>query len=216
MKSLLKVFLVLAVFAFAGESNAQNTKLGHINYESFVSTKMPEMMKSQTELLKKRAEHIAVLEEMQVEINIQRNTIEENQKLPKTDTKRWSQSMLESKIMAYQDAEKRLQQKNAKAEQDIKAEQGKLMNPIMEKFQTAIKAVGKELKLTYILNEGTTLFQGEGSLDLSENVLLKLYPAQGSETKEQVKTRISKEYAKAKTEYDALMKKLGAGQRGMR
>ena len=73
---------------------------------------------------------------------------------------------LESRISAFQ----------ANAETEFEQKRAELLAPLLDKIQKAIDAVGKEKGFTYILDvaTGTTVFIGDGAVDVTKDVKGKL------------------------------------------
>ena len=58
----------------------------------------------------------------------------------------------------------------------MQSKQLELLNPLIEKVQNAVNAVGKEKGFTYILDKatGTIVFIGDNAIDITADVKAKL------------------------------------------
>jgi Skp family chaperone for outer membrane proteins len=72
--------------------------------------------------------------------------------------------------------EKRIQEFQSNAEIAMQNKQVELLNPIIEKVQNAVNAVGQEKGFTYILDKtaGVVVFIGENAIDITADVKAKL------------------------------------------
>ena len=72
--------------------------------------------------------------------------------------------------------EKRIQEFQGNAEIAMQNKQVELLNPIIEKVQNAVNAVGQEKGFTYILDKtaGVVVFIGENAIDITADVKAKL------------------------------------------
>jgi len=86
----------------------------------------------------------------------------------------------EQRLIAEEEA---LQGLQVEIQQELANKRNELLRPVLEKIDTAISAVAKELNLTYVLNEATSqgesilLFvsdDGKTRLNITEKVLAKL------------------------------------------
>ena len=158
------VFLCLA----GGYLQAQ--KVGYTNVE-YLLANMPEAAKSQTEVetFSRTLEHR--LETKQAYLDAK---LEEYNEL-----KAGNRLSPESDAIAIKELEKLDGEVNASyedAQRQILAKQQEIMNPILEKIQTAINAVAKEGGYTYILNQtsGSNILYGVETLEVSKEIAAKL------------------------------------------
>lgn len=163
-KSLLVLLLVLPLFTLA--LNAQ--KFGHINSQELIM-KMPEMEAALTSLENLQTSNNERLKLMQDEL--QRLNAEYVQTRNSLDA------------ISRQSREGELQKMNQNiqgfyqtAQEDMKAKQKELTEPIIEKARKAVEAVGKEQGLLYVfdVSKGEVLYMGAQSLDLFPLVAKKL------------------------------------------
>lgn len=84
------------------------------------------------------------------------------------------ESIKERRMQALQDLQNRIQQFRMQAQQDLERQQNQLMQPIQEKIQAAIKAVGSEQGFTMIFQDIIPSYVGEGVTDVTPMVKTKL------------------------------------------
>lgn len=147
---------------------AQDLKLGHVNFEE-VLTLMPEMAKVKTqidtlsnqwegEMVKMREEYTAKIKELQ----------DKQGNMP--------ESIQQTRLAEIQEIETRITNTRQQAYTDIQNRQKALMEPIIEKVRTAIKAVATESKLVYVFDLGaqSIIYTAPNSNDITPLVKKKL------------------------------------------
>jgi len=158
MKRTLSIFVIMLALTFGSVSYAQkaNIKLGHINSQELLSL-MPEKDSAQAAFEKYQKKLADQLDVMQVEFNkkYQEYVAEQNNL---TDLIR------QTKEQELNDVNKRIQDFQQTAQQDMQKKQNELMQPVVEKAQKAIKDVARENGFTYIFDLATG-----GILYFSEN-----------------------------------------------
>ena len=173
MKSTLKLLIAVLFIAGGMQLNAQTYKFGHIDSQKLLQT-LPEYAKAQETLQAEGKSIQSQMETMQVELNNKYNDYMENEKLPAGDAKKWSDIVKADKEKEIQDLQKRFQEFQATAQQQMQAKQQELLKPILEKMDKAIKDVARENKFTYIFDVTTLLFYSEESIDITSMVKTKL------------------------------------------
>lgn len=141
-KILLAIAIVLSTISI---SNAQSTnKMGHINSQELMSL-MPESQTIRTEL-----EAYA----KQLETQMQAMTTEYQSKLTdyQNNESTWSTLIKDSKAKEIGDLERRIQEFQQSAQQDLSAKEQSLIEPIIKKAQGAIDAVAKANGYTYVFD----------------------------------------------------------------
>lgn len=160
MKKIVLGIFSLCVLAFATTTQAQNIKLAHINSQELLSV-MPEMTKGENDLKAFAKVYQDQLESMGKEFD---KKIQDYRAAEKT----MSEPAKEVKQKELADLENRIQSTQASAEEKIAKKREEIYKPILEKANTAIKAVAVEKGYTYI-------FDAAGGLLLhandSENIL---------------------------------------------
>ena len=170
MKKLFKVlFLGVALFVLNGVAQAQ-VKLAHIN-SSEIMEAMPESATAQKALEKYAAELQAQLQAMGTEYQ---NKVQDYQANEAT----MSNLVKQSKEKEILDLQNRIEQFQANAEKEYANKQLELLQPIIEKIQNAVDALGKEKGYTYIIDRaaapGVIVYVGDDAVDITNDVKTKL------------------------------------------
>ncbi|MDT3404829.1 OmpH family outer membrane protein [Mucilaginibacter terrae] len=167
MKKLFKVALV-AVFmlATAGFAKAQ-TKIGYIDFNGVIEA-MPDLKPIQAQIQAYQKTFIDQSQSMQTELQSKGAAYEKNSKTM-TDAAR---TAAENEL---QDLQKRIQDFNNNAQQQVQAKSSELFKPVSDKAKAAITAVAKEKGYTYVLDtQSTGLIVSPPGDDLMPAVKLKL------------------------------------------
>ena len=82
----------------------------------------------------------------------------------------------QSKEKEIVDLETRISEFQSSADMAMQNKQLELLNPLIEKVQNAVNAVGKEKGFTYILDKaaGVVVFIGDNAIDITADVKAKL------------------------------------------
>ncbi|MBR3699619.1 MAG: OmpH family outer membrane protein [Bacteroidales bacterium] len=169
MNKITKVlFLVAALFLMNGFVSAQTLKIAHVN-TSEIMNDMPDRPKAEKDLetyyneLQEQlkvmyAEYSSKLQDYQNNAETMSNLVKQSKEKELVD--------LESRISAFQ----------ANAENEFDAKRAELLQPLLEKIQNAINAVGKEKGYTYIIDlaTGTAVYVGTDAIDITKDVKAKL------------------------------------------
>ncbi len=165
----MKVFSMAALFAVAlsmtGCAKAQ-TKIGHINFQELL-TSMPEAKSIQTQLEAYGTELQATYDQYITELQTR-------QKDYQTNAATWSEVKREASEQDLQSLVARIEEFQTNSQQKLLTKQDELMAPVIEKAQNAVKEVGTEQGLTYILDSVGLLHMGAGSVDVLPLVKAKL------------------------------------------
>ena len=165
MKRLAGITALLILVATAGYS--QNLKFGHINSDEIIQS-MPEFDSASSQLESFRQELLNALELMTVELN---NKSDAYNKESKTLT----DIVRQTKEQELVDLNRRIQDFQANAQEQLQTKQVQLYQPIYVKLDEAIKNVGKENGFTYIYNASALLYVDETkSTDVMSLVKTKL------------------------------------------
>jgi len=158
MKTTVKIVLVIAAFALCSNVSAQTQKLAHINMQELIFS-MPEYDSATVKLEKMRKELEDDMELLQVEY---RKKLDEYIK----NEANLTDLVKSSKQMELQSLQQRIQMFQENAQQQLESENGKLLQPVIEKANKAIEAVAKEQGISYVVSEQVLHFKAVGTIDL--------------------------------------------------
>jgi outer membrane protein len=145
MRRFISIASLMIIVALAGQSAiAQSFKFGHINSDELIQS-MPEYDSATVKLEKFRKELVNALELMQVEWN---NKSDSYQK----ESKNLSDIVKQTKEQELMDIQKRIQDFQTNAQQQLQNKQAELFQPIVGKVDKAIKDVGKENGFLYVFD----------------------------------------------------------------
>lgn len=144
----MKKFLAIAVlFVFAASAGySQNVKFGHVNGNELIQA-MPEFDSAQVKLEKFRQELVNALEIMSVQLNNMNDAYTK-------DNKNWTDIVKQTKEQEIIDLNKRMQDFQTNAQEQLQKKQVELFQPIQGKVDKAIKEVGKENGFIYVFDIG--------------------------------------------------------------
>lgn len=153
MKRFIAIAILVICVAYTGKS--QNLKFGHINSDELIRA-MPEFDSATTKLEKFQKELINALEIMQVELNNKQDTYNKEQK-------NWTDIVKQTKEQEMFDLNKRMQDFQVNAQEQLQNKQVELFQPIYTKVDKAIKDVGKENGFFYVFDiaKGMLLYYDE-------------------------------------------------------
>jgi len=172
MKNFFILFFVC--FAVLGlQSYAQKGKFGHVFYQEILMA-MPERDSAELKMQSFAKELQEALETMQVDMNNKINDYDMNSKLPVGDAKRWSDVIRSTKESEIQDLQKRIQTFQGTAQNSLQKKEQELLDPIEAKVKKAIKDIGKDNGLIYVLPADLLLYYSEESVDITPLVKTKL------------------------------------------
>ncbi len=140
--------MLMLLMGLVSTSFAQgNIKIGHINSAELLQL-MPERASIQQELENYAKMLEAQLTAMTTEYQ---NKVSEYQ----TNESTWTQIVKDSKAREIGDLEKRIQEFQQTAQQDLSKKEQELVEPLIKKAQDAIDAVAKENGYTYVFDTST-------------------------------------------------------------
>jgi outer membrane protein len=158
MKRSISIAVLIIVIALAGQSAmAQSFKFAHINNDELIQS-MPEYDSATVKLEKFRKELVNALELMSVELNTKNEAYQK-------EAKNLSDIVKQTKEQELVDMNKRIQDFQNNAQQQLQSKQAELFQPIVAKVDKAIKDVGKENGFLYVfdvsLSKATLLYFDE-------------------------------------------------------
>jgi outer membrane protein len=152
MKRLAGIAILITIVAFIGQTtSAQTPKFGHINKDELIQA-LPDFDSANVKLENFRKELVNYIELMTVELN---NKTDAYQKEEKNLTDLVKQSKQQELI----EMDRKIREFQSTAQQNFTDKQAELFQPVVEKVDKAIEAVGKENGFTYIfmIGQGTPL-----------------------------------------------------------
>jgi outer membrane protein len=165
MKRFIGIVILMFLIILVGQNTvAQNIKFGHINSDELIQA-MPEFDSASAKLEKFRKDLINALELMSVELNNKSDTYTK-------ESKNYTDIVKQTKEQELVDMNKRIQEFQTNAQQQLQEKQGELFQPIMAKVDKAIKDVGKENGFIYIFSIG----QGSSLLFFDETKSTNVMP----------------------------------------
>ncbi len=169
MKKLVKLFFAVVLTVGVGMGvNAQSSKIGHVDSGAIMEI-MPERTKIEQDIQAYAAELQAELQAMYAEYQNKLQDYQANQAT-------MSNLIRQSKEKEIVDLETRISEFQASADMAMQNKQLELLNPLIEKVQNAVNAVGKEKGFTYIFDKaaGAVVFIGDNAIDITSDVKAKL------------------------------------------
>jgi outer membrane protein len=156
------IVVILFVSLLSQQAAAQNLKFAHINSEELIRA-MPEFDSANAKIEKFRQDLVNNLELMSVELN------NKNEAYSK-ESKNLTDIVRQSKEQEILDLQRRIQEFQTNAQQQLQDEQVKLFQPVYTKADKAIKDVGKENGFLYVfdISKGSLLYFDETK---SSNIL---------------------------------------------
>jgi outer membrane protein len=156
MKRFIGIAALFIIVAMAGQNaQAQNLKFGHINSDELIQA-LPDFALANDSLEKFRQELINALELMSVELNNKSDAYNK-------EMKNLSEIVKQNKEQELVDMNRRIQEFQTNAQEQLQNKQVELLQPIYAKVDKAIKDVGKENGFTYVFDvaKGSLLYFDE-------------------------------------------------------
>ena len=169
MNKIIKVFfLAAALFVMNGFVGAQTLKIAHVN-TSEIMNDMPERSKAEKSL---ETYYNELQEQLKTMYGEYQNKLQDYQ----ANAESMSNLVRQSKEKELADLESRITAFQSNAESEFDAKRAEVLQPLLEKVQNAINAVGKEKGFTYILDTatGTAVYIGADAVDVTKDVKAKL------------------------------------------
>jgi outer membrane protein len=164
MKRFIGVAALTILIVMAGQSAmAQSFKFGHVNSDELIQA-LPEFDSANVKLEKFRKDLVNALELMSVELNNKNDAYTK-------DSKNLTDIVKKTKEQELIDMNRRIQEFQNSAQQQLQDKQAELFQPIMAKVDKAIKDVGKENGFLYVFDvaKGALLYFDETK---STNILV--------------------------------------------
>ena len=147
MKRFIGIAVFISLITLVSQSvSAQNIKFGHVNSEELIQS-MPEFDSANVTLEKFRKDLINALELMSVELNNKSDAYNK-------ESKNLTDIVRQTKEQELADMQRRIQEFQTNAQQQLQEKQAELFQPVMSKVDKAIKEVGKENGFVYIFSIG--------------------------------------------------------------
>ncbi len=169
MKRLIGLLALAMIFSISQNANAQEYKFGHIDSDQLFSM-MPERDTIITQMQELQTELQNTLEIMQVEYNNKLNDYT-------NEADKLSDLVRQTKEEELVGLQQRITNFQQNADQQLQNKQAELMQPVIQKFEKAIKDVARENGFTYIfdISRGSIVYFDEAkSEDIMDKVKTKL------------------------------------------
>jgi outer membrane protein len=169
----MKVFKIFAIvlmvsLATASASVAQELKFGHLNVQQLIS-ELPEKQAADRELQSEA-------QKLQNQLQVMSQELDEKYKNYMAQRDSLSDLIRSTREKEIQDYDQRIQNFNKLAQQSLSQKEQELLQPIIEKVEKAINAVGEEQGFIYIFDTSSQviLYNSDQSIDCEELVKAKL------------------------------------------
>ena len=173
------VVAIVAILTF-GTVSAQQ-KVGHLNSAEILQA-MPEYKVMSDAVDKKKQEYAKIMETMYAEYEKKSKEVQEG-------GDKMTQAVLDLKVQEIKDLEKRIQEFEQKAQQDLQKYAEEQMKPLQDKYQKGVKEVSKDQGYAYIFDiaAGGVVYYPETGTDITQAVKTKIganmpVPAPGAST----------------------------------
>lgn len=145
MKRLTVIAAFTALLVIIGQdAMSQNLKFGHINRNELIQS-LPEFDSANVKLQNFQKELVNALELMSVELNNKNETYNK-------ESKNYTEVVRQTKEQELIDMNRRIQEFQQSAQQQLQDKQMQLFQPITEKVDKAIKDTGKENGMVYVFD----------------------------------------------------------------
>ena len=169
MNKIFKVFFLFVILlGLNGFASAQTVKIAHVNTTEVMNA-MPDKAKAEKSLEN-------YYNELQEQLKVMYNEYTSKLQDYQSNAETMSNLVKQSKEKELVDLESRITAFQSNAENEFETKRAQLLQPLLEKIQNAINAVGKEKGYTYILDvaTGTTVYIGTDAVDVTKDVKSKL------------------------------------------
>lgn len=167
MKKLFKVALVAVSMLFVGNFAKAQTKIGYINFGELVRA-MPEFKTVQVQIDSYQKQFID-------QLTVMNNTFQTEAKDFQAKSTSMTDAIRTSKQAELQDMQKRMQDYQNNAQQQVDAKTNELSKPMVDKARASVTEVAKEKGYTYVLDSSTiTMIVSPAGDDLMAPVKAKL------------------------------------------
>jgi outer membrane protein len=144
MKKLFKVALVAVCMLFVGNFAKAQAKIGYVNFTELVRS-MPEFKTVQTQIESYQKQFLDQLTTMN-------NTFQTEAKDFQTQSATMTDAVRTAKQTELQDMQKRIQDYQNNAQQQVDAKSSELFKPLSDKARAALSEVAKEKGYSYVLD----------------------------------------------------------------
>jgi outer membrane protein len=167
MKSL-KYSLIACLLMIAGSVMAQDLKFGHIDVQTLIMELPDKVAADQT--LQKQAQ------DLQNNLKVMTDDLEKKYSEYLAQRETMDELIRATKEKEIQDYDQRIKNFNMLAQQNLQKKEQELLQPIIEKVQKAIDAVGAESGLIYIfdISSRVVVYHSDKSIDCAPMVKTKL------------------------------------------
>jgi outer membrane protein len=166
MKNILKLFVVALFVAFSVQSQAQASKIGHINFDELVS-----QMPGQDSINRALENFVGGLE---TQVQAMQTELEAKYADYQAKQATMSEIIRQTKEKEIMDLQQRMEAFNQQAQYEIQNKQYELSQPLLNKAQKAIEDVAKENGFTYIINGNVQILLYANGTDIMPLVKAKL------------------------------------------
>lgn len=160
---------IIALLAIVGvQASAQTLKFAHIDSQKFVS-ELPDYIEANKALQDEA-------KKLEDQLTVMRNDLQQKYQDYVQSRDSLPELIRATREKEIQDADQRIQAYTQMAQQSLSQKEQQLLQPIMEKVNNAIQAVGKEQNFVYIFDLSTSviLYHSEESIDAAPLVKAKL------------------------------------------
>jgi outer membrane protein len=167
MKKLLKVALIAVCIVFAGNLAKAQSKIGYVAVDQIVD-QMPETKAAITTITAYQKQFVDELTKMN-------NALQSAGQAYQAQRATMTDAVRTAKESELNDMQKRMNDYQNTAQQQVQAKQAEIGKPIIEKVRAAVAQVAKEKGYAYVINSSQTdLVVSPAGDDLSTEVKAKL------------------------------------------
>jgi outer membrane protein len=162
-----KIIIVIAAIIATFGASAQQ-KIGYLNSTDIMQC-MPEYQTMSASVEKKKGEYSKLMEDMYAEYEKKNKQLQADPNM--------SKPLQETLVQELKDLEKRINDFQQKAQQDLQSYAQEIAKPLQAKFQAAVKEVAKEQGFSYIFDlaaNSVVYYPETGGYDLSPAIKTKL------------------------------------------
>lgn len=168
------LIIAIAIFGFGVfNSQAQNAKIGHVDYAKVLDS-LPTKMEADKTIQTFLADGQKTVADMQSEL-------EKDYQDYMAKQADMSSIVREMREKSLQEQQQLLQLKQQSLEEDLKVWNARLYTPLEENLTKAIKTIADKNKLTYVMEAGSLLYVN-GGLDLTKEVRAELKKLEAART----------------------------------
>lgn len=168
MRNVFKVALIAVSFLFVGEFSQAQSKIGYVDFQGLVG-QMPEAKTIKPQIDAYQKQFVDQLTTMNNELQTKGKAFQD-QSATMTD------AVKATKQTELQDLQKRMQDYQTNAQQQVDAKSAELIKPLSEKARAAVNAAAKEKGIAYVLDasQGSPLLVSADGTDLMAAAKIKL------------------------------------------